>query len=346
MVFESGRDLSRAFHTEVLAPVLTGLDLPYAAALLGPGSDVLGYDTQRSTDHDWGPRALVLVAATDVARVRAAVEAILPARLHGNPVRLTGDTGTPMISVQTLTDWTVATLGLDPLARDLTPADWLCLPQQRLLETTAGVVLHDDTGDLTRLRAALSAYPDDVWWWMLASAWRRLAQEEAFPQRTAELGDELGSAVLTARLARDIMGIALLMNRQYAPYGKWLGTAFARMPQWDSLPEHLAGALGASSPDEADHHLLYALESVARRFNTLAPGDDLDPRPRRFHDRPAMVLGSERFAQAALARVDDPLLRHVPLIGSVDQWVDSTDLLRDPVRCQALRSLYNAGPQT
>lgn len=35
-----------------------------------------------------------------------------------------------------------------------------------------------------------------------------------------------GSAVITARLARDLMRLCLLMDRRYPPYSKWLGTAF------------------------------------------------------------------------------------------------------------------------
>jgi hypothetical protein len=52
--FLPGVELARLFYTEAVRPLLG--DLPHAAARLGPGSDVLGFDTDRSTDHDWGPR--------------------------------------------------------------------------------------------------------------------------------------------------------------------------------------------------------------------------------------------------------------------------------------------------
>jgi hypothetical protein len=39
-------------YQQVVAPLLAGI--PHAAARLGDGSDVLGYDTARSTDHGWG----------------------------------------------------------------------------------------------------------------------------------------------------------------------------------------------------------------------------------------------------------------------------------------------------
>ena len=49
-----------------------------------------------------------------------------------------------------------------------------------------------------------------------------------------------------------------------------------------------------------------------------------------FYSRPFRVLGSSRFVEACLERVSDPWLRSLPLIGAVDQFVDSTDVLSDP----------------
>jgi hypothetical protein len=45
----------------------------------------------------------------------------------------------------------------------------------------------------------LGWYPDQVWRWLLACQWHRLAQEEAFVARTAEVGDDLGSVVTAGR---------------------------------------------------------------------------------------------------------------------------------------------------
>lgn len=56
--FIPGHQLSRALYEEHVAPALARR-LPllrYATALIGHGYDVLGYNTARSADHDWGPR--------------------------------------------------------------------------------------------------------------------------------------------------------------------------------------------------------------------------------------------------------------------------------------------------
>jgi hypothetical protein len=67
--FIPGLELSSAFYTEIVAPILAEAypRLRYSAALIGYGSEVLGYDTARSADHEWGPRMLLLVSDDDYA---------------------------------------------------------------------------------------------------------------------------------------------------------------------------------------------------------------------------------------------------------------------------------------
>ena len=55
--FVPGAELGRRFYAEAVRPLLDAEfpGLPHAAAHLGEGSDVLGYDTAMSRDHGWGP---------------------------------------------------------------------------------------------------------------------------------------------------------------------------------------------------------------------------------------------------------------------------------------------------
>ncbi|QNE23305.1 DUF4037 domain-containing protein [Kribbella qitaiheensis] len=336
--FISARELSAGFHDDVIRPLLG--EIPYAAGLLGWGSDVLGYDTERSTDHGWGPRLQVLVDATEVERVRELIDGHLPTQYRGHDVRFGWDAQEPVnhIGVKTVGDWLTGQLGRD-VGDGMTTEDWLVTPQQELLGVVAGPVYADD-GRLQRVREALTWYPDEVWRWLLACQWTRIAQEEAFVQRTAEVGDDLGSRIVAARLTRDLMRLALLMARTYAPYMKWLGTAFARLGHPDGLDRDLADVLNAATSKEREEALTTAYEKVARRHNELGITEYVDPTPRPYFDRPAMVLAAGRFTEACLATVEDPWLRGLELVGSIDQFTDSTDLLSNPAAYRRLATMY------
>jgi hypothetical protein len=234
----------------------------------------------------------------------------------------------------------VEKLGFDP--RDgLTPIDWLVTPQQRLLEVTAGAVFHDDTGELTRVRDLLVWYPHEVWVWMLACAWRRIEQEEPFVGRAAEVGDELGSRIVAARVCRDLVRFCLLIERRYAPYSKWLGSAFAKLDAASDVGPPLERAMSAADYTEREAFLVIALEAVARRFNALGITSDIEePTVRRFYTRPFLVLMAERFVTRCLEAVQDEWLHSLPLAGGIDQFIDSTDVLEQPDAARRLREIY------
>ena len=125
----------------------------HSAALIGTGSDVLGLDTERSTDHGWGPRVKLFVEAGEVEAVRDAVERGLPDEFRGWPTRFGWDevAVTHHVEVAELGTWLAGRIGFDPRG-GISARQWLCVPQQRLLEVTAGAVFHDDAGGLEAVR--------------------------------------------------------------------------------------------------------------------------------------------------------------------------------------------------
>jgi hypothetical protein len=324
--FVSGRELSRAFYEEVVRALIG--DVEHSAGLLGWGSDVLGYDTERSTDHGWGPRMRVFVHESEVERVRSAVEAGLADEFRGWPTRYGWD-DVPVsshVSVRPLGEWLERQLGFD--ARDgLTTLQWLTTPQQLLSEVTGGEVFWDGTGELKPLRQALAWYPDDVWRWLVGCQWWRIDQEEPFIGRTAEVSDELGSHVIAARLARDAMRLGFLLERRYAPYAKWLGSAFARLDCAPAVGKALEHMLTAGDFEARESAWVEAIEALARRHNALGLTTHIEPTVRPFHSRPFRVIDAGRFAAACIESVSDSWLRELPRVGAIDQLVDSTDVL-------------------
>jgi hypothetical protein len=336
-----GFELARAFYEEAVAPVLA--DVSHSAALLGWGSDVLGFDTVRSTDHGWGPRLQVFVADAAPDGLARELDAALPDSFRGWPVRFGWDDVpvTSHVELGPLGEWLERRLGFDPRG-GVSARDWLALPQQLLLEVTAGAVFHDGLGELERVRKALAWYPHDVWLWLLACQWRRIDQEEPFPGRAAEVGDELGSRLVAARLVRDVIRLCFLHERRYAPYSKWLGSAFRRLAAHDEIGSALAATLAATDFPAREAAFLAAVEVAARRQNELGVMEPVDTTIRSFHGRPFRVLGSARFVDACLERVEDEWLRSLPLVGAIDQFVDSTDVLSYPAVARCAVAFYES----
>ena len=213
-------------------------------------------------------------------------------------------------------------LGGAPAAR-ISTRDWLVTPQQSLASVTAGAVYHDGLGQLEPVRQALAWYPRDLWLWQLAGQWRRIGQEEPFCGRADEVGDDLGRRVLVGRLARDVMRLCFLLERRYAPYSKWLGTAFGRLEAAGTVGPLLAAAMAADRWPAAEEALVAAYQEVATRHNRLGLTEPLDPAPRQFFDRPWLVLDADRFAVACLDAMADRRLASLQPIGAIDQFVDS-----------------------
>ncbi len=349
-------------YEEAARPIIEAIvpRASYAAALMGYGSDVLGYDTERSTDHNWGPRFQVFLPR-DLERSRggtldAALRNNLPHLFHGyatgftEPDPLDNGTQTPdpratgpvnhLIEITTIEDFLGRYLGRDPRA-GLGILDWLVFPDERLLELTSGAVFHDPRGELAAVRAALSECPRDVWVYKLACQWRRIAQQESFVGRCAELGDFVGMKVVTARLVRDAMKLCFLMEKTWAPYEKWLGSAFARLRCSARLAPLLTGALQANDYREIERNLAAVYKALGEMHNGLGITGKLDASPRQFFTRPYQVIAADRFANALLAAITAPELRAVSIrIGAIDQFIDSPDYIENVEMYARTRRLF------
>lgn len=349
--FVPGLTLSEHLYRRHVGPLLAAHfpNLAHSAALLGPGSEVLGFDTPQSMDHSWGPRLLLFLSDEDAAAHAAAIDHLLrrelPPAIDGVPVDLAVRRADPpapdpaanhAVRVVTVAGFFRDHLGFVP-DRDLSAAEWLAAPSQVLRSLTAGGVFHDGLGQLAPIRARLTYYPHDVWLYLLATQWGRIGQEEAFVGRCGQVGDELGSALVAARLARDLMRLAFLMERQYAPYVKWFGTAFQQLAAAAALTPHLTAVLRAAAWPEREAHLSAAYEYLAERHNALGLTPPLPARVSPFYERPFHVIHADRFAAALRQAITDETVRVLPAgVGGIDQWVDSTDVLSNPALFRGL----------
>ncbi len=335
-----GRQLAGELWEEVVRPIARSLDASVStaslgAALLGPGSEVLGFDDEQSRDHDFGPRVQLFVPRSErpfVPVLMDLLERRLPERFRGLPMRYP-TTLDPVarhrVQVTTVDDLFRLTCGVDRVSRSITSDEWLLAPTQVLRSVTAGAVFADPSGEIAAARAAVAWYPDDVWRYVLACQWRRLAQHEHLAPRAGAVGDDLGSRLLAGSLADDLVHLAFLVERVWAPYPKWLGTAFAELSCAASLLPLVSSMLHGSTWQERQHAYVAAAQSLAAAVNGLALVDTIDPTPRPFHDRPFPVIDAGRFADALMA---SSTLHGRGWRGAIDQWTNNTDVLTERSR--------------
>ena len=363
--FTPGLQLSGFLYEEAVRPILASHfpGLLYSAGRIGAGSEVLGFDTPQSMDHDWGPKLQLFLAESDfeplLNRIEGVLRQELPASIHGIPIDLAwarsseashgpavGDPAHHGVSLHTLHSFLKQGYNIDPTA-ELTPADWLSVPQQHLRSLVSGAVFTDGLGLLEPLRTRLRWYPHDLWLYQLAAQWQRISQEEPFMGRCGQAGDELGSRLVAARLVRDMVRLGFLMERQYAPYIKWLGTAFNQLKCARTLAPLFEQILKAGYWQEREAPLVEALETMAAAHNRLGLTTPLSARAATFHNRPFMVIQGERFAEALLQAIQSEVVRSLPIhLGSVDQFVDSTDALDRIDRLEKLKTMYANTPLT
>lgn len=141
--FVPGLRLAERLCRDAVAPFLAREfpRLPYAAALVGTGFEVLGFDTERSTDHEWGPRLVLFLLAADAdrhaANIRERLRSALPPNVLGFPtnvgateepgIRHLVETNGPVdhkVEVTTVAAFLTDRLGIADW-RSLAPVDWL-----------------------------------------------------------------------------------------------------------------------------------------------------------------------------------------------------------------------------
>lgn len=359
--FMKGLDLCERFYREAVRPILKRHlpDLVYSAGRLGQGSDVLGFDTPTSMDHDWGPQLDLFLSEADFLAHSRQIDAILRQELppevcgfsthffnhEDNTTGLQKPAGKPInhgVKFTTVPAFFNDYLGLDP-SRPLEALDWLSLPPQKLRTISAGRVFHDGLCQLDAARRQLKWYPQDIWLYLMANQWRRIDQEEPFVGRCGDVGDELGSQVVASRQVTEIMRLCFLIEKSHAPYFKWFGTAFAQLDCAKRLTPVLRQVFASATWKERERHLSAAYLILANMHNALGVTPAIDPKVSPFHQRPYLVPHSERFYEALHRAIQSPTVKALPMhVGAVWQFADSTDVLCSGSRCQALTSIYEA----
>jgi len=354
-----GLELCEQFFHEIAKPILDRFfpSLAYSAGLLGYGSDVLGYDDVTSTDHMWGPRIYLFLTHEDI-HLRPQIEAVfarnLPYTLRGYSVNFCApdmsdggvrvaefiDSGevSSLIFIHTIDEYLDEYLGTSSL-HAIDGFDWLALSEHKLLGLTAGRLFVDALGMAGRLEA-IRFYPDDVALYLIASQWSLIGEEQAFVKRCGQDGDDTGSRIICARIAERLMRLCFLYCRQYAPYSKWFGTAFGKLPIGDEIKQEINLALSANDLAQREHHLVAAQVLVAHLHNASSVTAPVEVRIQPYFGRDIQVIFADRIADAIAENLKSTPFEDAPTIGSLSQVGNFTAITDNPKYRKSIRRLY------
>ena len=358
--FIPGLKLSELFYSEAAKPILDTHfpQVSCSAGLLGWGSEVLGYDDVQSSDHHWGPRFLLFLSPEDHEHYSDAIRETLSQRLphrfrgyatsFGEPdeigVRLPSEIESGpvnhMIHIETIESFFGWYLGCNPY-EPVTAADWLSFSEHKLLAVTSGKVFHDGLGQLEAIRRKFGYYPRDVWLYQLAAQWIRIFEDREFVSRCGDVGDELGSIVIAARQVNRLMRLCFLMERKYAPYTKWFGTAFSELECASELSPIFRDVLSSSMWKERESNFARAYRVIARMHNALKITRPILEDVSNYHGRPYEVFEPPDLLRDIVTSFTDEEVKAIKHgLGSVNQFVDSTDQLSKNPLVAMLKMVY------
>ncbi|MFC1810650.1 DUF4037 domain-containing protein [Patescibacteria group bacterium] len=357
--FIPGLQLSEQFYKEVVKDLIETEfhGLKYSAALIGSGSEVLGFDTPMSADHHWGPRVIIFISSEDIRhrkRISSFLSTNLPPKFKGystnfsDPDELNvqmlietkkGEPINHRVGITTIKEYFQNYLGINPYKK-LTIYDWLTLSEQKLGSLQSGKIFHDKVG-LKKALNKIGYYPKDVWLYLLASEWAKISQEEPFVGRCGDVKDEIGSSIIAARLVQSIMKLCFLMEKEYSPYSKWFGTAFSKLKCAKKLSLHLSNVLNSSKWKEREKHFAQTYKILVQMHNRLKLTKPFAARISSFHGRPYKVIRGDVFANELKKKIKEPAIKRISAnIGSVNQLTDTVDLLENDKLLRKLKVLY------
>ncbi|GAA2822248.1 DUF4037 domain-containing protein [Kribbella solani] len=297
----TGLGICRRFYEDV---VRHAINVPHGAAVLGRGSEVLGYDDAMSTDHNCEARVQLFVPDG------VELQPDIPGEFEGRAA---------YVEMHTVGAYFQQQLGWD-VEQEPTAGEWLTFPEQNLLMMTAGAVFHDDIG-LQGVRDRLAYYPDDVWHYLMIAAWWRVHPEMNLVGRTGFVGDEVGSALIGAQLVQDLMRLCFLIERTYAPYSKWFGTAFGRLSCGPAIGPLLQAVLRSTTWQEREAALAGAYRAVGELHNQLGITAPVELGVERLWGRPFEVVWGD-FPGVLAVGIEDPEVRRLAgrwPVGGIDQ---------------------------
>ncbi|MBO5416950.1 MAG: DUF4037 domain-containing protein [Clostridia bacterium] len=278
-----GIELSEAFYREFGEPMirdcfpeLLGL---IAVGVAGSGSECFGYDDELSQDHDFDIGFCIFIPDENVIDSRGAFAleraySKLPRSFRGFERSLLAPVGGSRRGVIRMSDFFKSKTG-DPEG-ELSPTDWLMLPEQSLAEAVNGKVFFDGLGKFTEIREKLSYMPEDIRRKKLAGELLVMGQSGQYNYgRCIARGETAAAQLAMCDFARSALHAAFLLNKQYMPYYKWSFRALRELPLLSKLHEPLEYLISSANREGKSERKIRIAEQICADIISEARGQGL-----------------------------------------------------------------------
>ena len=143
------------------------------------------------------------------------------------------------------------------------------------------------------------------------------------------------------RQIKNLMRLAFLIERKYAPYSKWLGTAFSRLHCAGEVKPVFEKTLNAKDWQARQRFLTEACKIIIKLYNDLEITSPMSEEISDYFKRPFLVIKEESVVEKLLAEINDDEIKNIrKRLGSVNQFFDSNDQLNDASLIRELKMLY------
>lgn len=164
-----GIELCRAYFEAEGRPMLTELERQYpelkgrlAAGLVGQGSECLGFDDERSRDHDFGASFCIWLPQELYARYGGVCQEAyerLPSAFEGMPKRQESRNGSGRVGALSTQQFFYGLIGREDAPQN--NMEWMFVPESRLSMASNGEVFLDESGEFSRIYERLKGfYPE------------------------------------------------------------------------------------------------------------------------------------------------------------------------------------------
>jgi hypothetical protein len=327
--FIKGLELNKGFYTDIVKPLLDKKysNVAYTAALLGYGSDVLGFDTEISMDHNWGPRLQLFVDDKKVIpELNKYLSYELPVLYKNFPVNFSKAgydgtvrmefTGTKpvnhLIEIITFEDYLKNRYAIHK-TNNFIYKDWLDFTDQNLIEITSGSVFHDGLKKVHNTREELKFYPLDICKLRLAVLWNYISNKEAFIGRSVALNDYIGLRINANRIINYLIKILFYLENKYIPYSKWFGHSFKQLNVYSDVGDIIIDLLKENVPEKIEDTICILYEKVIEKHNENEELPYLKNKQRHYFNRPYKVIFAENIVRELLNSIHDEEIKKIDL---------------------------------